>query len=235
MSQSPEPYGGAIETNATLLDYASARTGRPLRPANRQPASGIVALVAMLGQYPWFAVVMVMAWADRGPTGTGPTPAGMTAYSLEALVPSFTAAILAGRSVWLAGIGRRNVAGVIALTLLAIELVLIALIGPQPLTALRLRHNQPLLWTGPRRVRLLFYSWGPAPRVALPATERLCWRSRRRPLLNRLGWPSSGLPAAGDQGLQFGLVLRPFWRPAGAGRPGRSGPGHGRRRRPSWP
>ena len=32
-------------------------------------------------------------------------------------------------------------------------------------------HNQPLLWTGPRRVRMLFYS-SARPRVALPATER---------------------------------------------------------------
>jgi hypothetical protein len=32
-------------------------------------------------------------------------------------------------------------------------------------------HNQPLLWAGPRRDRILFSSGG-CQRVALPATER---------------------------------------------------------------
>jgi hypothetical protein len=116
----PQPNDHEINGKMMPLEYASPRTARR---SNKMPISGIVSFVAATLQVPWLFVVMMTAWGDHAPTGTGPDSVGMAFYFGVALIPSVVALLLGLYSIWVAGFRLRNIFGIGGLSIVALEIV----------------------------------------------------------------------------------------------------------------
>jgi uncharacterized protein (TIGR03382 family) len=122
MAQVTQPKTPESKSEITPLEYASVGTDRRMR---RRPRSGIVSFVAMVLQYLWLVAVALASW-DIGQPGIGLTPTELDVCSAVAFVPTAISLVFGLYSVWVAGFRRRNIFGILALALVALEMIWIS-------------------------------------------------------------------------------------------------------------